>query len=137
LIGFSDACTKAYGAVVYIKIVKNGDVSVEILTAKTRVAPLKGMTLPKLELSAAALLAKLMAKVKMAINIPIAKTTYYSDSQVTLAWIKAQPTKWKLFVANRVAEIQKLSNKDDWKYVSTKENSADCASRGLLSINKS
>lgn len=131
LVGFADASMKAYAAVIYSLIRKQGKIFVEILTAKTRIAK-KGITLPKLELSAAVLLAKLMNVAKNTLSIPIAKKTYYSDSEVTLAWLKKDPSKWKTFVANRVAVVQSLTVVDDWKYVSTKQNSADCASRGLF-----
>lgn len=132
LIGFSDASLKAYAAVIYMRVWKNGTPHISLVTAKTRVAPIIKVTLPKLELSAALLLAKLMATVKRALNIPIEKTFYFSDSEVTLAWIKGDANRWKVFVANRVTEICQLSDKNDWRYVASKENSADCASRGLL-----
>lgn len=95
-------------------------------------APIIKLTLPKLELSAALLLAKLMATVKSALNVRIDKIFYFSDSEVTLAWIRGEPNRWKVFVANRIKEICQLSDKSDWRYVPSKENSADCASRGLL-----
>lgn len=93
---------------------------------------MKTVTLPRLELNAAVLLAKLMRTKKKALRAKISKIVYYSDSEVTLAWIRGTPNKWKTYVANRVHEIQRLTEKGDWRYVNTKENSADCASLGLL-----
>lgn len=132
LIGFSDASLKAYAAVIYMRVWKNGVPNISLVTSKTRVAPIIKLTLPKLELSAALLLARLMATVKRALNVQIDKTFYFSDSEVTLAWIRGESNRWKIFVANRVKEICQLSDKNDWRYVPSKENSADCASRGLL-----
>lgn len=132
LVGFSDACTKAYAAVIYALIRVNGENIVTLLTSKTRVAPMKKVTLPRLELCAAELLSKLMKKVRKALKREVKKITYYSDSEVTLAWIRGDPNRWKTYVANRVHCIQRNSDKFAWKYVNTKDNSADCASRGML-----
>lgn len=129
--GFSDASEKAYAAVVYAKVWNENKIYISILTSKTRVAPLNNVTLPKLELCAAVLLAELMQKVKKAMNIEINEEKYYSDSEITLAWIKKEPHNWKTFVANRTSKIRTLSNPDNWHYVNTKLNPADFASRGL------
>lgn len=56
----------------------------------------------------------------------------WTDSTITLAWIQGHPNKWTTFVANRVAEIQELTNPETWNHVSTKDNPADCASRGIM-----
>lgn len=135
--GFSDASKKAYAAVVYIKIKTGDSITVNVVASKTRVAPKAKsktgeLTLPRLELMGALLLSKLMTTVKRALKIPIDVTKYYSDANITLAWIKSDPNRWNVFVANRVSEIQKLTNPNDWDYVNTKCNPADCASRGLL-----
>ena len=65
-------------------------------------------------------------------NLNITNYYYYSDSTITLAWIRAPPTQWKTFVANRVAHIQYLSKTQDWQYISTTENPADLLTRGVL-----
>lgn len=130
--GFSDAAEPAMGANVYIKIYDKGEIHVNLVAAKTKVAPIKKMTIPKLELSAAVLLVKLMKKVKESLKMNISATHFYSDSEITLAWIKGDPNKWKTFVANRVSKIHALSEKDQWHYINTKANPADMASRGLL-----
>lgn len=59
----------------------------------------------------------LMRTVKDSLKIKVSSTFYYSDSQITLAWIAASPSKWKAYVANRVEKIQALSDKKNWNYV--------------------
>lgn len=130
--GFSDASEKAYGAVIYAKITNKNKICCNIITSKTRVAPISKQSLPRLELAAALLLAKLMKSVETALQIPIAEKRYYSDSKITLAWIHGPPRKWETFVGNRVAKIQQLSKYENWRYVNTKENPADIASRGMI-----
>lgn len=106
--GFADASTKAYAAVIYSKIWIENNVYINIMAAKTRIASLKGKTLPKLELGAALLLASLMKAVKISLKVKIGSTFYYSDSQITLAWISASSSKWKSYVANRVEKFNHL-----------------------------
>lgn len=102
------------------------------LFPKTKVAPMKNIRSPKLELCAAVLLAKLMKNVKNAFKINIDESHFYSDSQITLAWIRKDSHVWKTFLANRVSKIHELSNRDYWHYINTKANPADYASRGML-----
>lgn len=130
--GFSDASEKAYGAVVYSKTTNGkGEVHIKILMSKTKVAPQKTVTLPRLELCGAHLLAKLINKI---LSMNLVKWDHvfgWTDSQITLAWIKSSPNKWKTFIATRVSEIQRLVGPNSWRYVPTKENPADCCTRGL------
>ncbi|XP_015123788.1 uncharacterized protein LOC107045894, partial [Diachasma alloeum] len=94
------------------------------------VAPLKRLTIPRLELTAA-LLAKLTKYVKDQLNLTNATTYLWTDSSVTLTWISSHSSRWKEFVKNRVALIQELTQQAHWRLVPGKENPADCASRGL------
>lgn len=129
--GFADASSTAYGAVIYIKSILASQINVNILISKTKVAPLKEMTIPRLELSSALLLAQLMAHVRHVLNISGQNCFYWSDSMIALAWIKDDPTKRSTFVANRVVEIQSLTEIPHWSHVASPENPADLASRGV------
>lgn len=129
--GFSDASQKAYAAVVYVKTIFEGKIKVTLLSSKTKVAPIKQISLPRLELMAAVMLANLVHHIKSTLMIPSASFHYWTDSQITLAWIKDEPQKRVAFVSNRIVEIQNLSNVTDWNYVSTKYNPADLGTRGI------
>ncbi|GFX32018.1 integrase catalytic domain-containing protein [Trichonephila clavipes] len=129
--GFSDASERAYAAVVYIKCFnESGQSQTRLLCSKSRVAPLKTLTIPRLELSAALLLSRLVKKVVPILQLSIHKIWMWTDSTIALAWIKTEPHKLKTFVSNRVAEIQALSKDYHWKHVSSKNNPADLIYRG-------
>lgn len=130
--GFVDASNLAMAAAVYVRIVTQKEKGqVRLVCLKTKVAPLKRMTIPRMELTAALILTKLVLHVRQALDLTNSKIYLWSDSSVTLSWIRANPSRWKDFVSNRVSAIQKLLPKATWKYVSGKENPADSASRGL------
>ncbi|XP_050452141.1 uncharacterized protein LOC126851845 [Cataglyphis hispanica] len=129
--GFADASERAYVAVVYARTeIRQGEIKVALVSAKTRVAPLRTMSLPRLELCAASLLARLVAHLHQALGTGDAPIHLWSDSTVALGWIRGHPSRWKVYVANRVAEIQTLSGAH-WHHLPGTENPADCASRGI------
>ncbi|XP_068987621.1 uncharacterized protein [Bombus flavifrons] len=100
--GFCDASERAYGACVYLRSTNpEGHTQTQILTARSKVAPLKSLTIPRLELSGALLLASLMSLIKKSLNIKISRTVYWTDSTIVLQWIKSSPHMLKTFVANR------------------------------------
>ncbi|GBO00123.1 hypothetical protein AVEN_85239-1, partial [Araneus ventricosus] len=129
--GFADASERAYGAVVYLKSSAGERNCVRFLCSKSRVAPLKSISVPKLELCAAVLLAQLVKRVLCAIKLEINDIYLWSDSTIVLAWIQHEPWGLKTFVANRIAAIQELPKKEQWFHVSSGNNPADVLSRGL------
>ncbi|XP_075163287.1 uncharacterized protein LOC142235924 [Haematobia irritans] len=130
---FSDTSKLAYAAVVYTRIkTQSGEIIINLLQAKTKVVPLKSETIPRLELTAAALSAKLVAKLKASVDFNVSSTVYWTDSTIVLAWLKNTSKRLEVYVANRVAQIQRLTDVNDWRYVPTNDNPADCASRGLF-----
>lgn len=131
--GFCDASQKTYAACIYMRSIdRDNKVHVSLLCAKTKVAPVKQkLTAPRLELCSALLLSRLLKKVSDALSINY-DIHLWCDSQIVLCWIQTQSTLLKQFVANRVKEIQTLTKPSHWKYVNTKENPADIASRGML-----
>ncbi|KAF8773770.1 hypothetical protein HNY73_016400 [Argiope bruennichi] len=105
--GFCDSSEKAYGAAIYARTVNSaGEVKVKLVASKSRVSPIKQVTIPCLELSSVVLLTKLMQKVKNALKMDITSVSYYSDSTIVLSWMRKESRDLKTFVVNRVAIIQ-------------------------------
>ncbi|XP_048480955.1 uncharacterized protein LOC105389072 isoform X1 [Plutella xylostella] len=129
--GFCDASTKAYAAVAYLRVEdKEGNVTTNIIAAKTRVAPLKPVTLPRLELCGAVLLAKMLKQIREAMRISESKVHAWTDSTIVLSWLSGDPARWNTFVRNRVVTILDDVN-NNWHHVQTHENPADVATRGI------
>lgn len=132
--GFCDASTRGYGCVIYFRItIPHSQPQIYLIAGKSKVAPLKTVCLPRLELCAAHLLANLYRFVVDSYkeNLSNFATFLWSDSQVALNWIANSPHRWKTFIANRVALIQEITSVVWWKYIPTTDNPADCCSRGL------
>nr|XP_034195185.1 uncharacterized protein LOC117611359 [Osmia lignaria] len=128
--GFCDASQRAYAAAVYLRVNNNGLVTTSLLVAKTKVAPVKTITIPKLELCGATLLSKLLIRVKEGINMS-GPTIAWTDSSVTLHWIRGHASQWKPFVAHRVSDIQHEIPADNWRHIRSPDNPADLATRGM------
>ncbi|GFV16454.1 uncharacterized protein TNCV_1526001 [Trichonephila clavipes] len=128
---FSDASKKANGTVAYLHIELNdGNIISSFVASKGRVAPLKILSIPRLELMGALLSARLSDKIATAIILPVSRFNW-TDSSITCYWIKGDFNKYKVFVKNRIKEIQKLSDPKEWRYCKGKDNPADLISRGL------
>lgn len=131
--GFCDASKTGYGACIYIRSSDAHDrVLIRLACAKSRVAPLKEITIPRLELCGAQILARLYQEMKPSLNVPIDRVMFWSDSTIVLQWLKKSPQVLKVFEANRVAEIQDLGSGIQWRHVRTADNPADALSRGQL-----
>ncbi|GFT63869.1 integrase catalytic domain-containing protein [Trichonephila clavipes] len=129
---FCDASKLAYGAAAYVKVRKQNEVLVNLITSKTRVAPLKAVTLPRLELLGALVAARLSSRVQEIVRKKKeCKVFHWTDSKIVLFWIKGSSKRWKQFVANRVQEISELTDPDSWFHCSGQDNPSDFLSRGL------
>ena len=123
--GFADASVKGYACCIYARTVySDNSISSHLLCSKSRVAPLRQISLPRLELCACLLLSQLVYKVVHAVTYKFSELYFYSDSTIALHWIHQQPSRWKVFVANRVSEIQQLSSQGNWYHVSSHDNPA-------------
>ncbi|XP_076388980.1 uncharacterized protein LOC143264668 [Megachile rotundata] len=131
--GFCDASERAYGACLYARTISNvGHVETHLLCAKSRVAPLKSVTLARLELCSATLLATLYATVRKAILSDIEEVFLWTDSSIVLNWINKEACALKTFVANRVADIQEKTDAKMWRHIKSEHNPADLISRGIM-----
>lgn len=129
--GFADASEKAYGATIYLRATdNNGNHVVRLIASKSRVSPLKVISLAKLELCAALLLVRLSKKIISSLKIKINQRYFWSDSTIVLAWLNSPSSKWKTFVAHRVGEIHEFSAASEWAHVKSGDNPADILSRG-------
>ena len=131
--GFGDASSKAYAAVIYLHVTTTTGSYAKFVASKSRVAPAKELSIPRLELLAALELARLIEHVKEALQLELSITDIncWTDSKVTLFWIKGEEKEWKQFVQNRVNEIRSLVTASSWRHCNGKDNPADIPSRGL------
>lgn len=131
IIAFVDASLQAYGTVVYLQCVYNdGTVSSRLIASKSKVAPLKPMTVPRLELMGAVLGLRLTQHLTHILEVPMQTVTFYSDSTDVLWWVRGHGRSFRPFVANRIGEIQMATDPSQWQHVVTGENPADLCTRG-------
>ena len=131
--GFSDASETGFGAVVYIQCRDaDGTCYCNILAAKSRIAPKERRSIARLELCGAVVLVNLMELVEAALIVKTYKKYFWMDSAIALHWIRKSPGQLQPFVANRVSQIQELSENVTWRHVRGEDNPADLISRGLL-----
>ncbi|XP_078352443.1 uncharacterized protein LOC144637184 [Oculina patagonica] len=129
---FSDASQQGYGAVSYLRSLDDeGVIHCSFVMGKARTAPLKSITIPRLELSAAVLASRLDKIIRREIDLPIHESVFWTDSTCVINYIRSNDKRFHTFVANRVAVIHDGSSPSQWKYVSSEANPADDASRGL------
>ena len=129
---FSDASSEGYGVASYLRLVDvTGKIHCALLVGKSRVAPLKTITIPRLELTAATLATQLHLFIKQELDLPIHETTFWTDSTIVIQYIRNQSRRFQTFMANRLAQIHEVTTANQWKHVPSEFNPADYASRGL------
>ncbi|XP_071962704.1 uncharacterized protein [Antedon mediterranea] len=132
LIIFCDASEKAYGACAYLRWrLQDGLFKTRFVTAKSRVAPLKKLTIPRLELQAAVMAARMGKSITDESSLPLTDVLFFTDSMIVLGWLKKPSCCYKQFVGTRVLEIQNKTKPENWRHVSGVENPADDVSRGI------
>jgi hypothetical protein len=129
---FADASQTGYGTASYLRFEnEDGKVYCTLVTSKSRVSPLKQITIPRLELTAAVVAVKVNHMIQKELDIPIHKTFFWTDSMTVLRYINNESARFHTFVANRIALIRDGSEPSQWRYVNTRSNPADDSSRGL------
>ena len=131
--GFCDASAKAYGAVVFLRIVTTCASYVRFVSSKTRVAPLLEQTIPRLELLSAVVLFRLIHSIKEALSSEMknGKLLCWTDSKIDWYWIVQSQKEWKPFVQHRVDEIRKPVPEECWNHCPGAANPTDLLSRGI------
>ena len=129
---FCDASESAYGTVSYLRLVnKHGDVHCQIVLGKARVAPLKQISIPRLELTAATVAVRVDNLIKRELKLEVDSTWFWTDSTTVLKYLNNQKTRFHTFVANRIAVIAEATKPEQWRYVPSAQNPADDCSRGM------
>ncbi|XP_055527362.1 uncharacterized protein LOC129719983 [Wyeomyia smithii] len=129
---FADASEAAYGACIYVRSEAiDGRVKVNLLASKSKVSPLKQLSIPRLELRAAELGSRLYEKIAAALEVKFNAVFFWTDSTVVLHWLRFPPRTWKTYVANRVSVIQSATHDATRLHVAGADNPADLVSRGF------
>ena len=129
---FADASTSGYGQCSYLSVKdEDGNVNVSLVMGKSRLSPLKITTVPRMELTAAVVSAKVGVMLQEELNYANLKQYFWTDSRVVLGYINNDAYRFRTFVANREQIIRCNTDTKKWRHMDTKNNPADHASRGL------
>ncbi|XP_036329696.1 uncharacterized protein LOC118741829 [Rhagoletis pomonella] len=131
---FVDASEYAYAAVCYLRVLRGDLVDLSLVAAKSKVAPLKPVSIPRMELQAAVMGLRLAQRIINVRRLKIQNVTYWSDSRTVLQWLKMDPRNFQQFVMHRVGEILENSDSKQWRWVPTKLNVADAATKVNSSV---
>ena len=129
---FCDASEQGYGTASYLRFMNDkGETHIAFVMGKARVTPLKNLTIPRLELTAATLAARMDKMLQSELQVKLQESIFWTDSQSVLKYIRNKTRRFHTFVRNRIAVIHDLSEVNQWRFVDSKHNPADDASRGL------
>ena len=135
---FADASLQAYGACSFVRCInKDGKIHTQLLISKSKLAPIHQSTIPRLELQAAVIAAKLDSMLRGELDICIDGSYFWTDSQIALSYIKNKTRRFHVFVENRVSVIRKITDVNNWNHVGSKDNPADFLTRSKgLSVDR-
>jgi len=129
---FCDASEVGYGAVSYLRFIgTDSRVHCSSVMSKTPLAPLKSLSVPHLELTATTLAVKPDKMLRKELEVPINRSIFWTDSTSVLCYIENEDKHFHTFVSNRLTMIHNGSTPYQWRYVESKQNPSDAASRGL------
>jgi hypothetical protein len=128
---FSDASQRAYGACAYLRSSADGHHTCTLVMGKARIAPIKPTTIPRLELTAAMVASRMRTQIEEELKATIGKVVLWTDSTIVLGYIRNTTSRFKAFVTNRLVTIHEHTRPQEWRYVPTRLNPADLASRGF------
>ncbi|XP_044570162.1 uncharacterized protein LOC123257014 [Drosophila ananassae] len=114
-----------------------GDVQAHFISSKTKCAPMRTMSIPRLELQAAGLGTRLMDTVKQEHGVAISSCVLWTDSKTVLHWISSTHRRYKQFFGNREAEILEPTEASQWRWIPSGENVADDATRPRKAVDLS
>ena len=129
---FADASSEAYGTTSYIRDISPGvNIAVSFIFGKSRLAPIKPVTIQRLELMAAVIVVNVNCMLRRELTVPLSEFYFWTDSTCVLAYIQNADSRFSVFAANRLATIHQHTTPDQWRYGPTSPNPADNASRGI------
>lgn len=133
---FGDASESGYGTVSYLRLMnKAHTVHCSFIMAKARVVPLKPITIPRMELTAATVAVRIDRMMQDELELPLEPSVFWTDSTSVLKYIHNETSRFQTFAANRVAVIRATTKSSQWRYVNCCMNPADCVSRGVSASN--
>ena len=129
---FSDASELGFGAMSYLRVVDNANrIHCSLVMAKSRLAPIKPVTIPRLELTAAVVSVDLDRMMRQHLEFDLMDSVFWTDSTIVLHYLRNEEKRFHTFVANRVTQIRECSSGSQWKHVDTLQNPADDVSRSV------
>ncbi|XP_062713779.1 uncharacterized protein LOC134290623 [Aedes albopictus] len=134
---FMDASESGFAAIVYLRFQDTKSIECSLVGAKTRVAPLKFLSIPRSELQSCILGVRLSETILQSLSVKVSRRFFWTDSRDVLCWLNSDHRRYSQFVAHRVSEILEVSNADEWYWIPTKHNVADDGTKWKQTINLS
>ncbi|XP_058811014.1 uncharacterized protein LOC131675898 [Topomyia yanbarensis] len=126
---FVDASENGFAAAVYLRFREGTKIECALVAAKTRVAPLRFLSIPRAELQAAVLGVRLTNAVQSALSLKVRRRFFYTDARDACCWLTSDHRRYSQFVAFRVSEILENTDVSEWHWISTKQNVADLGTK--------